>query len=323
MASICSDCVFLAMSGVTFFCNNPGNPNRFFTNPLFTASCPYHMDQQTAVTQLTHFFQGCNPTAQPSTAQEPDSTSDAIKEIKATLEQWVNGATSSSTYAPSIPKKRFPGVNEVWNDINIKKTIHEMIEKRKRLNEIYSFEKEESIHSFVKPEYVVTRHQDALEEEMKKIASSKTFRRIFTNDRDLLRKVKREENYYTKLAKAKKEDEQEAADCKRADEARYERYCRERQEALAEKNVLENEWQDYVELYKCCADWAELFKTCCSNLCKKVGVYTEIDIIRYMCFHTSFTDETPEGYLQRCYKAHIPLERKTEEEENWHYIIHD
>ena len=124
-----------------------------------------------------------------------------------------------------------------------------------------------------------------------------------------------------RLAKAKEEDAQEAAKRKREDETRYARYRNERQRALAEKSTLENEWQDYVELYNCCARWAD-FRNSCNLVCEGTRLYNEIDRIEYLaCSSIPHQGETPDSFLCRCYNSILRLQEHLEEKEKGYYFI--
>ena len=200
-----------------------------------------------------------------------------------------------------------------------------MCQIRRRLDKLISITEYKPKLSFMKRDYVVTWRQDALEEEMKKIAASQVFRRLFMNDRDLLRKVKRKENYYTRLAKAKEEDAQEAAQQKNEDEARYARYCSNREKALPEQQALENEWQAYSELYERCTCRVKSIRIICDLVCERHGLYNELAIIEYLCeSYISFENDTLNTYLERCYDKVCEYQHRLEEKEKeYYYIIND
>ena len=190
------------------------------------------------------------------------------------------------------------------NFSNMNVLIGQMLEKRKRLNELRDVSKERSRDYFVKSEYVVTYHQDLLEREIEKIIASKKIRKLFMKERDLARKVKIEENYYERLKNAEAADKEEEERLRKADEARYAEYCVNRQKVLKEIKPLEDEWKQYEDLYKMCVEYSNMLKSSCKDVCKKMELYDEISRINYIRTRTGVTyaTETPRQWMSRAYE---------------------
>lgn len=198
------------------------------------------------------------------------------------------------------------------NYCNMNVLIGQMLEKRKSLNEVRNMAQERSRCYFVNDEYKVTYHQDLLERELEAVIESKKLRKLFMKERDLARKVKKEENYYERLKQAQEDDRKEEERQRMADEARYVEYCENRQNALKKLKTLEDEWSIYEDLYKMCVEYSNALKEYCQDLCQKMGLYNEISRINYIRTRTgvTFETETPRQWMDRAYGICLDLQAR-------------